>query len=96
MNPTLRYWLWLLLVGAAACAFTLLLVQPDTSVPARSAFPSDRAPLLREGGHTNAQVAAAFERAMASCHMVSADQTREAAEDALLGLSAQYRVRPVR
>jgi hypothetical protein len=36
-------------------------------------------------------VAAAFERAMAGCRMVSTDQTREAAEDTLLGLSAERR-----
>lgn len=95
MKPTLRYWLSRLFLGAVACACTLLLVQPDSSAPTRSFFRSDRAPLFREGGYTNAQVAAAFERAMAGCHMLSTDQTREAAEDALLGLSAEYRLRPM-
>jgi hypothetical protein len=96
MKSTLRYWLALLFLGAVVCACTLLLVQPDApSAPKRSFFRSDLAPLFREGGYTNAQVAAAFERAIAGCHMVSTDQTREAADDMLLGLSAEYRLRPM-
>jgi hypothetical protein len=96
MKSTLRYLLSLLFLGAVVCACTLLLVRPDApSAPTRSFFRSDRAPLFREGGYTNAQVAAAFERAMAGCHISSTDQTREASEDTLLGLSAEYRLRPM-
>jgi hypothetical protein len=95
MTPTLRYWLSLLCLGALACACTLLLVQRDPSEPARTFFSSDRAPLFREGGYTNAQVTAALERAMAGCHLASTNQTREAAEDAVLAVSSEYRVRPM-
>jgi hypothetical protein len=95
MNPTLRYWLSLLLLGAVVCACTLLLVQPDSSKPSRPFVRSDRAPLFREGGYTNAQVATALERAIARCHIASTGQTREAAEDVVLTVSSEYRLRPM-
>jgi hypothetical protein len=84
MKSTLRYWLSLLFLGAVSCVCTLLLVQRDPTEPAP-----------RDGGYTNAQVAASIERAMAGCHLLSTEQTRDGVEAALLAICSEHRVPPM-
>jgi len=95
MRTTQRYWLSLLFLFMVSFAGTLLLIKPDPSSPMRTVRQSDRAPLLREGGYSNAQVTAVLERMMAGCQLTPTDEARDAAEDILLGMSSGYALRPV-